>query len=96
MLMAALDGIQKRTDPGPPLDKDIYDLKPQELDHLTKVPKTLEESLEALRADHEFLLRGDVFTEDVIDTWIWFKSTHEAQMIRERPHPAEFAMYFDI
>jgi glutamine synthetase len=96
ILMAALDGIQQRIDPGPPLDKDIYDLKQDELEDFIKVPSSLEEALQALRDDHDFLMRGDVFTEDVIDTWIWFKSTREAQMIRERPHPAEFALYFDI
>ena len=96
VLMAALDGIQHRIDPGPPLDKDIYDLAPDELESFPKVPATLEESLSALREDHAFLLRGDVFTEDVIDTWIWYKRTHEAQALRERPHPWEFAMYYDV
>jgi glutamine synthetase len=96
MLMAAIDGIQNRIDPGPPLDKDIYDLKPDELKNIPKVPASLEESLIALRKDHEFLLRGDVFTEDVIDTWIWYKTTNEVEAIRQRPHPYEFAMYYDI
>lgn len=96
VLMAALDGIQHRTDPGAPLDKDIYDLAPDELEAFQKVPASLEESLQALRDDHAFLLRGDVFTEDVIDTWIWYKRTHEAQALRERPHPWEFAMYYDV
>lgn len=95
VLMAALDGIQNRIDPGMPLDKDIYDLSPEELDVFPKVPESLDVSLKALREDHDFLLRGDVFTEDVIDTWIWFKQTHEVQALRERPHPWEFAMYFD-
>lgn len=96
MLMAALDGIRNRTDPGPPLDKDIYDLGPDELKDVPKVPRSLEESLTALRRDHEFLLRGDVFTEDVIDTWIWYKTAHEVEAIRQRPHPYEFALYYDI
>ena len=96
VLMAALDGIQRRLDPGPPLDKDIYDLAPAELDEFPKVPGSLEESLRALREDHDFLLRGDVFTEDVIDTWIWFKQTREVQALRERPHPWEFAAYYDV
>jgi glutamine synthetase len=96
ILMAALDGIQHRIDPGPPLDKDIYDLAADELESFPKVPATLEESLSALREDHAFLLRGDVFTEDVIDTWIWYKQTHEARALRERPHPWEFAMYYDV
>lgn len=96
ILMAALDGIQRQIDPGPPLDKDIYDLRPSELEAFPKVPASLEESLAALREDHQFLLRGDVFTEDVIDTWIWYKQTQEVDAIRERPHPWEFAMYYDI
>ena len=95
ILMAALDGIQNRLDPGPPLDKDIYDLTADELDDFASVPSSLEESLAALRADHDYLLRGDVFTEDVIDTWIWFKQTREVEALRERPHPWEFANYYD-
>ena len=96
ILMAAIDGIQNRIDPGPPLDKDMYDLTPEELVDLPAVPHSLEESLEALQRDHEFLIRGDVFTEDVIKTWIWYKTTHEVQSLRERPHPWEFAMYYDV
>jgi len=96
VLMAALDGIQNRIDPGPPLDKDIYDMDPAELQDVTKTPVSLEQSLDALRRDHDFLLRGDVFTDDVIDTWIWYKTEHEVQALRERPHPFEFSMYFDI
>jgi glutamine synthetase len=96
VLMAALDGIQNRIDPGHPLDKDIYDLDPEELTDVAKTPQSLEESLAALRNDHDFLLRGDVFTDDVIDTWIWYKTEHEVNAIRERPHPYEFALYYDI
>ncbi|WP_437204631.1 type I glutamate--ammonia ligase [Planctomicrobium sp. SH664] len=96
VLMAALDGIQNRLDPGAPLDKDIYDLSPEEMAEHRKVPSSLAEALQALRDDHEFLLRGDVFTEDVIDTWIWYKETHEVNALRERPHPWEFAMYYDM
>ncbi|GAB4162874.1 MAG: type I glutamate--ammonia ligase [Planctomycetaceae bacterium] len=96
VLMAALDGIQNKISPGDPLDKDIYDLHPDELADVPKTPTSLEESLTALRNDHEFLLRGDVFTEDVIDTWIWYKTEHEVQALRSRPHPFEFAMYYDI
>ena len=96
VLMAALDGIQNKTNPGSPLDKDIYDLEASELHDVDRTPKSLEESLQALRDDHEFLLRGDVFTEDVIDTWIWYKQTKEIEALRERPHPFEFAMYYDI
>jgi len=95
LLMAAIDGIQNRIDPGRSLDKDLYDLDPDELVGVPKTPGTLEDSLQALRQDHEFLLRGDVFTEDVIDTWIWYKQTQEVEAIRQRPHPYEFALYFD-
>lgn len=96
MLMAALDGIQTKARPGDPLDKDIYDLQPEELANVPTTPRSLEESLEALRNDHEFLLRGDVFTPDVIDTWIWYKKTHEADALRMRPHPFEFTLYYDV
>jgi glutamine synthetase len=96
MLMAALDGIQTKARPGDPLDKDIYDLQPEELADVPAVPKALDESLEALRLDHEFLLRGDVFTPDVIDTWIWYKRSHEIEALRGRPHPYEFTLYYDV
>ena len=95
VLMAMLDGIQTKANPGEPLDKDVYDLTPDELRDVPETPRSLEESLDALKADHEFLLRGDVFTPDVIDTWVWYKQTHEADAIRQRPHPHEFALYFD-
>ena len=96
VVMAALDGIQNKISPGVPLDKDIYDLSPNELQDVPKTPARLEEALSALREDHDFLLKGDVFTEDVIDTWIWYKTTHEANALRERPHPYEFTMYYDV
>ncbi len=96
VLMAAIDGIQHHIDPGLPLDKDVYDLTAEELSEFPKVPRSLEESLQALRDDHAFLLSGGVFTEDVIDTWIWFKQSHEADSLRERPHPWEYCMYFDV
>jgi len=96
MLMAALDGIQNKTRPGDPLDKDIYDLQPEELQNVPGTPRSLEASLDALRQDHEFLLRGDVFTPDVIDTWIWYKTTHEVEALRVRPHPHEFTLYYDV
>src|SRR5437764_9450781 len=79
MLMAVLDGIQNKIRPGEPLDKDIYDLQPDDLDRVPTTPHSLDGSLEALRADHDFLLRGDVFTPDVIDTWIWFKQSYEIE-----------------
>ena len=96
VLMAAIDGIQNRIDPGMPLDKDIYDLGPEELKNVPHTPGSLDESLSALRRDHEFLLRGDVFTEEVIETWIRYKTTNEIDPLRQRPHPFEFAMYYDI
>ena len=96
MLMAALGGIQNKIDPGEPLDKDIYDLPPEELAMVPKTPGSLREALMALEADHEYLLRGDVFTQDVIDTWISYKMENEVQAIELRPHPWEFALYYDI
>lgn len=96
MLMAALDGIQTKADPGAPFDKDIYDLEPEEQKNVQEVPRTLDEALRALKDDHEFLLRGDVFTSDVVDTWIWYKRTHEVEGLRNRPHPYEFVLYFDV
>jgi len=96
MLMAALDGIQKKIHPGEPLDKDIYDLPPEEAKLVPQAPGSLREALNALRADHEFLLKGDVFTPDVIDTWIEYKMTNEVIALDLRPHPWEFALYYDI
>jgi glutamine synthetase len=95
LLMAMLDGIQNKIDPGEPLDKDIYDLSPEEMKNVPTTPGALDEALAALRADHEFLLRGDVFTADVIDTWIWYKTENEVDAMRLRPHPYEFCLYFD-
>ncbi|MEZ6122277.1 MAG: type I glutamate--ammonia ligase [Planctomycetaceae bacterium] len=95
VLMAMLDGIQNRISPGKPLDKDLYDLAPEEQQNVPSTPSSLENALDALQNDHDFLLRGDVFTRDVIDTWIQFKRTAEVAAIRQRPHPYEFAMYFD-
>jgi glutamine synthetase len=96
MLMAVIDGIQNKIDPGEPLDKDIYDLTPEELKDVPTTPGSLEESLASLRDDQEFLLRGDVFTPDVVDTWIWYKTENEVDELRLRPHPYEFCMYADI
>jgi len=95
MLMAGLDGIQRRLDPGQPLDKDIYALTPAELAEVPSMPASLEAALDNLKRDHEFLLKGDVFTSDVIDTWIDYKYTREVSQSRLRPHPYEFALYFD-
>jgi len=96
MLMAGLDGIQNKIMPPDPMDKDLYDLPPEELAHVASTPGTLEEALDALKNDNEFLLKGDVFTKDVIDTWIKYKWEHEVNPIRLRPHPYEFALYYDI
>jgi glutamine synthetase len=95
MLMAGLDGVQNRLPAGDPLDKDIYSLTPEELKDVPAMPASLEEALQHLRDDHEFLLHGDVFTEDVIQTWIHYKMTNEVNEMRLRPHPFEFALYFD-
>jgi glutamine synthetase len=96
LMMAGLDGIQNKIDPGQPLDKDIYELGPEELKDVPSVPGSLEGALEALEADHEFLLKGDVFTQDAIDTWIEYKRKREVDPVRMRPHPYEFMLYFDI
>ena len=96
MCMAAIDGIANKIDPGSPLDKDIYDLPPEELAMVPKTPGSLRAALEALEADHEFLLKGDVFTQDVVDTWIDYKMEHEVKALDLRPHPWEFALYYDI
>ncbi|WP_233866429.1 type I glutamate--ammonia ligase [Paraburkholderia adhaesiva] len=96
MLMAGLDGIENKMDPGDPLDVNIYDLPPELAKNVRQVPGSLEESLNALEADNEFLRKGDVFTEDVIDTWLEYKRTRELDPIRLRPHPWEFYLYFDI
>jgi glutamine synthetase len=96
MLLAGLDGIQNRIDPGQPLDKDIYDLSPEELKDVPSLPGSLDESLAALEADHEFLLKGDVFTPQLIERWITYKREKEINPLRMRPHPLEFSMYFDI
>jgi glutamine synthetase len=95
MLMAGLDGIENKIDPGEPLDKDIYGLSPEELKDIPSVAGTLQEALQALREDHAFLLKGDVFTEDVIDMWIDYKTEAEVNPVRMRPCPEEFALYFD-
>ncbi len=95
MLMAGLDGIQNKIDPGEPLDKDIYGLSPEELSKVPSAAGSLEEALAALKADHAFLLKGDVFTHDVIDTWMEYKKEKEADPVRLRPVPHEFYLYYD-
>jgi len=96
MLMAGLDGVEQHTEPGDPLDKNIYDLPPEEARKVQQVPASLDESLRALEQDHGFLLKGDVFTRDVIETWIDYKRRNEIDPVRLRPHPWEFHLYFDI
>lgn len=96
MLMAGLDGIENKIDPGEPLDKDIYALGPEELANIPVLPASLDEALDALEGDHDFLLKGDVFTQDVIDRWISYKRENEIDPIRIRPHPMEFYLYYDV
>ncbi|RJR30541.1 MAG: type I glutamate--ammonia ligase [Desulfobacteraceae bacterium] len=96
ILMAAIDGIQKKINPGEPLDKDIYDLPPEELEKVPHTPGSLREALKALEADHDYLLKGDVFTSDVIETWVKYKMEKEVIAVDLRPHPWEFALYYDI
>jgi len=96
MLMAGLDGIERRISPGDPIDKNLYDLPPQEMAKVPKAPGTLDEALHALEGDHKFLLEGDVFTKDVIETYLSYKRSREIDEIRLRPHPYEFFLYYDI
>ena len=95
MLMAGLDGIENRIHPGDPLDKDIYSLSPEELAEVPTVPGSLDAALDALRKDRAFLIKGDVFSNDLIDAWIAYKSEAEADHVRLRPVPAEFQLYYD-
>jgi glutamine synthetase len=95
MLMAGLDGIQNRIHPGEAADTDIYDLSPQEAADIPQVPGSLDAALDALEGDHEFLLKGDVFTEDVVRTWLDFKRERDVDGMRIRPHPYEYFLYFD-
>lgn len=96
IMMAALDGIINKIDPGAPMDKDIYELSPRELKKIPQTPGSLQEALMCLKKDHAFLLRGDVFTKDVIETWIDYKISKEVKAVDTRPHPWEFAMYYDV
>jgi glutamine synthetase len=96
MLMAGLDGVQNRIEPPDPVDKDLYDLPPEELAQVPQVPGSLEEALAALEADNAFLRTGGVFTDDLIETWVNFKRLREIDEVRLRPHPWEFYLYYDI
>jgi glutamine synthetase len=96
MLMAGLDGIQNRINPGEPIDKNLYDLPPEERHKVPSAPGSLDEALHALAFDHQFLLKGDVFTKDVVETHLAYKRAHEIDEIRLRPHPYEFVLYYDV
>ncbi|KKM15469.1 hypothetical protein LCGC14_1695790, partial [marine sediment metagenome] len=96
MLMAGLDGIENKIDPGEPMDKDLYELPPEELKNIPQMPGTLEEALDSLEADHAYLLKGSVFTEDALEGWMSYKRVNEVDALKLRPHPYEFYMYYDI
>ena len=96
MLMAGLDGIENKIDPGGPLDRDIYSMSPEEFGEIESTPASLEEALDCLENDHEFLLKGDVFTDDALQTWLEYKRTNECQEVAIRPHPHEFELYYDV
>jgi glutamine synthetase len=95
MLMAGLDGVQNHIDPGPPIDKNLYDLPPRARAKIPSTPGTLDEALHALERDHQFLLKGEVFTKDLVETYLGYKRSREIDEIRLRPHPYEFLLYYD-
>jgi glutamine synthetase len=95
MLMAANDGVQKKMDPGKPMDVDVYELSKEELSKTKQAPGSLEKAMEALEKDNKFLTEGDVFSEDFIETWIQWKRENEIDEIALRPHPHEFHLYYD-
>lgn len=95
-LMAGIDGIRNRIEPPEPIDKDLYELPPEEHKAIKQLPESLGAALDALEADHGFLTEGDVFPEDLISTWIELKRTTEIEPFRLRPHPHEFELYYDI
>ncbi len=96
MLMAGLDGIENKIDPGEPMDKDLYDLEPREAARIPTMPGSLDDAVKNLERDHQFLLKGGVFTEDLVETWISYKRSREVDQLRLRPHPYEFYMYYDV
>ncbi|HEX9742458.1 MAG TPA: type I glutamate--ammonia ligase [Nitrospiraceae bacterium] len=96
MLMAGLDGIENKIDPGEPMEKDLYDLEAREAARIPTMPGTFDDALKHLEKDHQFLLKGGVFTEDLIEAWIGYKRTREVDPIRLRPHPYEFFLYYDV
>jgi glutamine synthetase len=96
ILMAGLDGIQNKIEPPAPVDKDLYDLPPEELKKVPQVPGSLDAVLTALEEDNDYLKAGGVFTDDLIETWIEYKRVNEVDALRLRPHPHEFFLYYDI
>jgi glutamine synthetase len=94
-MLAGLDGVERKLDPGQPLDKDIYSMTPEELKDVPSAPGSLEGAVAALERDYEFLLKGDVFSRDILQAWISWKRQNEVDEVRTRPHPHEFALYFD-
>ncbi len=96
LLLAGLDGIENKIMPPTPVDKDLYEMEPEEKKGIQQTPGTLEESLAALAADHEFLLKGGVFSKDIIETYIDYKTKEEFKQVALRPHPYEFALYYDV
>jgi len=96
VLMAGIDGIRHRIEPREPIDKDLYELAPEEYFDIDKLPDSLDQALEALEEDHDFLTEGDVFTSDLIETWIEYKRSNEIEPLRLRPHPYEFQLYYDL
>ncbi|MFB3115824.1 MAG: glutamine synthetase, partial [Nitrospirales bacterium] len=96
MLMAGLDGVQNKIDPGEPMDKNLYDLDPEEARNIPTMPASLEEALSNLENDYQFLLKGGVFTEDLVKAWIAYKRENDVDPVRIRPHPHEFFLYYDV
>ena len=96
MLMAGIDGIKKKIEPLAPVDKDLYELPPDEAANIPQAPTSLSAVIDRLEDDHEYLTEGGVFTEDLVDTWISYKRENEIMPIQIRPHPYEFALYYDV
>jgi glutamine synthetase len=96
MLQAGLDGIRNKIEPPEPIDRDLYELEPEQAETVKQVPASLEAVLDALESDHDFLTEGGVFTDDLIETWLDYKRTNEVDQIRLRPHPWEFMLYYDL
>ena len=94
--MAGLDGVLNKIEPPEPVDKNLYDLEPEEMKDIKSVVGSLDAALDALEEDHAFLLKGDVFTQDVIDMWLSYKREREVDAMRLRPHPYEFSLYYDV